>query len=559
MWGLQQDDVHRLEVLTEEQATQVLLDLAVRTRRNGSRLWRRAGKIPASEHEAARQLAIRLGRLPLALHLAGTAIGSPYSSWASFAEYRQEFDTTGPALLAPAPDSPRAADPRSIVMRTWELSLDALAAHRLPQARPLLRLLSCYAAAVPIPVSIVDPDVITTLLAPCVAFEGYHAVSWARDAVLHACNGLARVGLIDLILPSGDDGHGRAMVVHPLVAETNRAHLTLSTTARAEADAIRRAAVQLLADAVESLSADDPEDWPTWRLLTPHLDALLEDVALLLPQAELAVLLTTLAATIQFYEEVGAALAGEQQGRNVLARMSPLSPEEPAVLNLRYRIAYATGRAGRWEQAEDELRQVLSVQLRVFGPDDRRTLATRHELAAAAGQLGRWKQAEAEYRELLDAQLRVLDPDHPDTLTIRLELAGAVGEQGRWKQAQAEYQEILAAQLRTLGPRDPEILTTRHNLAYAAGKLGQWKHAATAYRKLLDAGTRLLGPDHPDTLITRHELAYAMGKLGRWEQAEAAYRKLLDAQLRVLGPDHPDTQSTARDLAHAAQQLNVHT
>jgi len=79
------------------------------------------------------------------------------SSWETVSDYLQSYLADGVKLLSPSPDTPHAHDPRTTVRRIWELTLDALAAHQLPQARPLLRLLSCYAAAVPIPASLTDP------------------------------------------------------------------------------------------------------------------------------------------------------------------------------------------------------------------------------------------------------------------------------------------------------------------------------------------------------------------------------------------------------------------
>ena len=46
---------------------------------------------------------------------------------------------------------------------TWELSLDALQAQGIGQARPLLRVLSCFASAVPVPPLLLDRDVLAEM------------------------------------------------------------------------------------------------------------------------------------------------------------------------------------------------------------------------------------------------------------------------------------------------------------------------------------------------------------------------------------------------------------
>ena len=44
------------------------------------------------------------------------------------------------------------------MIATWELSLDALEAQGTGQARPLLRVLSCFASAVPVPALLLDRE-----------------------------------------------------------------------------------------------------------------------------------------------------------------------------------------------------------------------------------------------------------------------------------------------------------------------------------------------------------------------------------------------------------------
>jgi len=50
----------------------------------------------------------------------------------------------------------RGDDDRARVTGTWELSLAALDARGCPQARALLQVLSCFAAATPIPSGLLD-------------------------------------------------------------------------------------------------------------------------------------------------------------------------------------------------------------------------------------------------------------------------------------------------------------------------------------------------------------------------------------------------------------------
>ncbi len=122
-WGAAAS-VQRMSNLSDHDSAQALLDLA-------------AG---AGDREQAEALGRRLGGLPLALHLAGSYLGSEFAAWPSFDAYRQALDREPTRALSIGSEG---ADERATVMRTGELSLDDLARHGVAQARALLRLLSC--------------------------------------------------------------------------------------------------------------------------------------------------------------------------------------------------------------------------------------------------------------------------------------------------------------------------------------------------------------------------------------------------------------------------------
>lgn len=87
-------------------------------------------------------------------------------------------------------------------MLTWELSLDALAARGLPQARALLRLLSCYAPARPIPLQLIDPGLADRLL----RWPGDPAPAPCLDQLLRGLTHLGLIGNTDLPHPSVTEG-----------------------------------------------------------------------------------------------------------------------------------------------------------------------------------------------------------------------------------------------------------------------------------------------------------------------------------------------------------------
>ncbi|HLN67507.1 MAG TPA: FxSxx-COOH system tetratricopeptide repeat protein [Streptosporangiaceae bacterium] len=497
-------------------------------------------------HEAPR-LSRRLGGLPLALHLAGAYLGSPFARWSSFAAYHDALDSVElPAALDDI-EGP-GADTRATLQRTWDLSLDALAAEGRPQARQLLLVLSCFAPATPIPARLLQPQPIVHLL---VGYTGSTAGAAGehderRRDPREGLQGLSRTGLIEV---SGSDGPGglNAVTVHPVVADVNRRRL--STLAAADRAAVRATASALLEAAAAGLEAARPSDWPAWRLLVPHVNAAIDLLATDLDPTVLARLLTVGAACIEALLGGGRRAAAEKLAEANVVAAAHLSRDDPAAMTARGQLALTLVRRGRIGEAEMLYRDLLADRRQVQGDDHPDTLATRHDLAAAIGLQGRYGQAEQLYRQLLDDDYRLLGPDHRHTLAARHNLARMTGRQGRYSEAEELCREVLEDQRRLLGDTHPDTLATRHSLARITGMAGRYSEAEQMYRRVLDERRRVLGNDHPDTLSTRHRLARMIGLQGRYTEAEELCREILEDRRRLLGDDHPDNLATRHRLA----------
>jgi len=511
-WG-RHAEIHAVGWLSPAVGAQVLADLAPGAGSPGD----------------ATALAERLGGLPLALHHAGLALASDFAAERTFAGYLAALEDRFGQLMGHG-----AADDRAIVTSTWELSLDGLAGGGRPQARLLLRVLSCLAPAVVIPPAVLD-----------LAVLGRVCPGGSTEEAAEGLAALASAGLITA--QPGPSGTRPGVVVHPLVCETSRLRLDGENLAKTGA-----VAVALLDAAAGSLVYDRPADWPAWVQLAVHQRAVWSYLGARLALDDLARLAQVSADTAQAFLWAGAYEASEELVRLALADVTRLDPDHQTVQALRFQVASAYRFTGRHAEAEREFREVLADEERVLGPDHPSTLDTRFELACELGERSQHEQAEREFREVLAARLRVLGPDHPSTLAARHEIARMLGARGQHEQAEREFREVLAARLRVLGPDHPGTLATRHAIAHELGERGQHEQADREYREVLADEERVLGPDHPSTLATRHGIARMLGERGQHEQAEREFREVLAAKQRVLGPDHPSTARTRTALG--AQQ-----
>jgi tetratricopeptide (TPR) repeat protein len=531
-WG-RQARIHRLDPLTRDDAADVLLDLAP----------------DAGSRAQAEDLGRRLGGLPLALYLAGTHLGSDLARWHTFDAYWRALDQT-PAdaeLLCPDPDTDQAGNQRATVMHTWEISLDDLAHHGLPEARPVLRLLSCFAPATPIPLDLLSPDHLADLL----SVSGASTAGQVTTRLDRALRGLARVGLVN----GGSGAAARSVLVHPVVADTNRTHL-LAGGNRPDPDpgTVRRIAVALVATASHLLMPELPEDWSGLRRLTPHAHALLAATAPHLDDAQLAVLITAATRIAMAHRSAGATSTSLELTGTALARAGRLGSDHPVVLAAQHELAHETLHQGRLADAERDFRLVLESRRRVLGENDTDTLRSRYGLARVVAYRGRLAEAEEALRALLEHQERVLGREHVDTITTSYQLARVMGKQGRWAEAERSHRSVLDIRTRLLGEEHPSTLTSRHGVARAIVGQGRWTEAESAYRQLLEALRRTLGPDHPNTLTTYSRLADAVAGQRRWEEAEAMYREMLPGRSRTHGEDHSYVLWTRHGLAVAVSR-----
>ena len=509
-----------VDVLDPGDATRVLHDLA-----------------PAAGDEAeAAALARRLAGVPLLLRLVGGYLGSDIVRWGTFTAYREALDSGELAELVGGSD----IDPWAVLTRAWDVSLDDLAGRGLPQARPLLRLLSCYAPAVPIPLGLLDVGRLSPLLGA--------AGRWAE--VERALNELSHLGLVEA---QSVDGRHRVVFVRPAVADANRALIDRAAGGRASAPepeprVVRQVAVELVGTAVVALRWDEPEDWSRFALLGLHIRALLDSVAPRLDRPGLGGLLGCLAVTARALDQSGAIGMAERLCVAAEPHMDRLGLDHPSCLAIRHQRAWEIAFRGFREQAEELFREVWRARGRVLGADHRDTLATRHELGWIAATQGRWAEAEEIYREVLRARRDLLGPEDRATLASGFELAWVIARRGRLDEAEAMLRQVYETRGRVLGARHPHTLATRHELGWVAAMRDDLAGAEAIFQEVWEARVATLVEDHHDTLTTRHELAWVTARRGRRDEAERIYLDVLRARRRRLGEDHPGTRATATAL-----------
>ncbi|WTW96256.1 FxSxx-COOH system tetratricopeptide repeat protein [Streptomycetaceae bacterium NBC_01309] len=409
-------------------------------------------------------------------------------------------------------------DAERTIARIWRVTLDTLA--DTPDAGDLLRTLAWYA-----------PDNIPRdLFAPV-----------AEPALTRALGRLTAYSMVT-------DNHDGSLGVHRLVQALART--PDADDPHRQADDIGNArdqAISLLALAFPD-SHEQPEDWPRYRVLLPHLEVLTRHHP---PDQDSAVTAYALDRAATYQRGQGHLTpATHAFERSLAASLRVQGSDHPSTLAVRTNLAGAYQAAGDFGRAISLFERTLKDTERVLGTDHPDTLVSRNNLAAAyqyAGDLGR---ATPLHEQSVNDIERILGADHPHTLTARSNLAGAYQTAGDLDHAVRLFERVLKDRQRVLGTDHPDTLIACTILAGAYREAGDLDRAIPLSEQCLDHFERVLGTDHPDTLVSRANLAGAYRAAGDLDRAIPLSEQVLNDRQRVLGPEHPDTLTARTNLAY---------
>ncbi|THA56782.1 tetratricopeptide repeat protein [Streptomyces sp. A0958] len=505
-----------VDVLPREEAAQVLRDLAPGT---------------GSAEEAA-AIADSLGRLPLALTLAGGFLAHQVIDPWTMEEYgRRLQERPDPIELIDQGALDAGNDSRHLVSGTWQLSLNSLAGQNLPEAVTLLRLLACWSND-PLPLSLLA-NIRLDLTLPADRVE------------------LALRGLLDHSLTELVPGDIRCLRTHGVLLDS-----VARVTPADERDQLAAAAAGLL---LHSLPASPERGLRDSLLtpLTPHVLALLRRVVtwpeITIGTAESAATCALRLATAQHRSgDYASALATAEQATVLVQRR--LGNDHVLALRLRQRIGKATDRLGRLDAAADLHRGLLDDFERVCGPEALDTLTTCLHLSRPLVWLDRVTEAVQLMHRAVAGRAALLGPWHPLTLEARACLLELPPGPDLDREALAGT-DLVADCRRELGPDHPITLSADLNCAGALLNTAKHAEALLSARRALAAHERRFGARYPITLAARSLLSNVLHAVGEDREAIEQAEIVREWRERVLGPEHPWTRGIRDKLGRYRRSL----
>jgi tetratricopeptide (TPR) repeat protein len=486
------------------------------------------GRLPDLSPGLANQVAKALGDLPLALDQAAGLLrdtGMPATDYLTLLA-AEAGRVLGHRIDLTGQDRTVAA--------SWTLAFDRLAAEN-PTAMLLLSL-TAWLAPEPIPMTLFTqhPDRLP-------------------DPLLHTVSDpLAVADLTGLV-----QRRGLAQVTPQMI----RLHRVPAALLR-DRDATGRGAKAGLRDMVRVLAAavpDQPwkvESWPTWRLLLPHVLAVVDHAREEQEEEsgdDIFYLLDRAGWYLHWQGQSRAALPLWE--RVYQRRLSRAGVDDPKTLDAARMVAQILYTLGEYEKARTLHEDTLARRRRVLGEDAPDTLISASNLALNLSALGQHEQARTLDEDTLARRRRVLGKDHPETLISASDLALDLSALGQYEQARTLAEDTFTRRRQLLGENHPDTLISANNLAHELHALGDYEQACTLHADTLARHRQVLGEDHPSTLISASNLALDLSALGQYEQARVLSEDTLARYRRVLGEDHPDTLWAAKILAEVLRKL----
>ncbi|GAA1736185.1 FxSxx-COOH system tetratricopeptide repeat protein [Luedemannella helvata] len=485
-------------------------------------------RVPTMLASEADKVAEILGDLPIAIAAAGAWLAE---TGAPVDEYLTQIDRHGLSAVSVEESRDRSVE------ATWDLSLDRLR-ERSPAAFRLLQL--CSVLAPEISLDLIYSDEMANALMP---FDPAVSERLVRGSLVQQINRLAllRVDQRGERGQSGQGSHGGQVLIHRVLQHVVRSRMTDVELRAAE----HEVHLVLAAARPNDGEVDDPDTWPRFRMLWPHLEA--SDAVNCYDEVVRRLLIDRIR-----YMWIHAELdEGRRRAEQIVTNWAALMNELPddrdrpalvrQLLHLRFNYANILRNLGLFTESFSINSTVLEDQKNQLGEQHPHTLMTAAGLAGDLRGLGRYPEALELDLASYASWLEVFGEDHPRTLSALHNVAASYRLMGNFRAARDHDEQAYRRKRVVLSENHPSTLGTAGNLGRDLRDAGEYERSSALLTTVADTFAQVWGATSRWALTAQTNLAVSMGAAGRAEEA----RRLLDTAYAELndsyGPTNPDT------------------
>lgn len=210
----------------------------------------------------------------------------------------------------------------------------------------------------------------------------------------------------------------------------------------------------------------------------------------------------------------------------------------------------------QYTQAEHFLLRGKSMAEDLYGIEHDNTATSYNNLAALYHLQGRYEEFEPLLQKAFSISENVLDINHPEMAKIYNNLAEFYRLQDRYEEAESLYQKSLSIYENAFGENHSVTATICNNLAELYHLQCRYEESEQFFRKALQICESVLGVNHPDTALSYcyyGTLRYQQNKL---PEALELCEKALAIMQNTLPENHPHIKSAESWVKKIKNELN---
>jgi tetratricopeptide (TPR) repeat protein len=179
--------------------------------------------------------------------------------------------------------------------------------------------------------------------------------------------------------------------------------------------------------------------------------------------------------------------------------------------NLYNDLGSCYGKLGKYDEALKYFIKALEIREKVLGTEHRDTAASLNNIGLTYGELGDHNKALKYNTRALEIREKVLGPEHSHTATSLSNVGGTYGNLGDHNKALKYQTRALEIREKVLGPEHPHTAASLNNVGGVYGDLGDHNKALEYQTRALEILEKVLGTEHPDTASSLNNVGFTYG------------------------------------------------
>ncbi|MFZ5857909.1 MAG: tetratricopeptide repeat protein [Chloroflexota bacterium] len=461
-----------------------------------------------STNEELDQLAERLGRLPLALELAGRYFdGHPRLSVSQYlTRLEQAFEHD--SMRGFRADLPNPTQHDLDLLATFTLSWEQVKSDPTQK----IFLAAGYCAT-------------NTAIPPEIFEKTAELDETACDECTQTLIGL---GLL-----------GEEITIHPLLAEFAR-HLDSDQE-------IRKKLIGALTEiAVERNAAvDQTGNYSLYTPLLPHVRAVTEKTETIWLE-KVGELWNSIGCHIKAMADYQGAKMAFQNALEIAEKS--FGSDDSRVATCFNNLGTVQKDLGDLVGAKVNYKHALRIWEKSLGPDHPQVAIGINNLGLALKDMGDLVGAKTACERAIRIWEKSLGPDHPQVAIGVNNLGNVLYGLGDLTGAKVAFERALRIWEKSLGPDHPQVAIGINNLGLTLKDMGDLAEAKVAFERAIKIDETIYGPDHPNVAVRVNNLGGTLHDLGDLVKAKAAFEHALRILKNFLPPEHPNIKITQENL-----------